>query len=113
MGAVSNESVPKILINNTKNYFVKCNSILAISNRNSFRVLFDEIDSVYFIGKYIYILALEMAGPGNLHCANFVPCGSHVITRDPVGPISELKTSKKLLTFILFSRSNHYDTSHI
>jgi len=64
--------VPKILINNTKNYFVKCNSILAISNRNSLRVLFDEIDSVYFIGKYIYILALEMAGPGNQHCANCI-----------------------------------------
>jgi len=31
-------------------------------------VLFDEITSVYFIRK-IYILALEMASPGNRHCA--------------------------------------------
>jgi len=39
-------------------------SILVISNDNSFRVLFDKIVSVYFIWKYIYILALEMASLG-------------------------------------------------
>jgi len=34
---------------------------LLISTRNSFRVLFDKIASVYFLfEKYIYILALEM-----------------------------------------------------
>jgi len=33
-------------------------------------VLFDKIAFVYFFGKYIYILALEMASPRNQHCAN-------------------------------------------
>ena len=35
-------------------------------------VLFDKIASTYFIRKYIYILALEMASPGNQHCANCI-----------------------------------------
>jgi len=37
--------------------------MLAISNRNSVRVLFDKIVSVIFMWKNI--LALEMASPGN------------------------------------------------
>jgi len=51
-----NENVPKIIINNTtKLSFLTAISILAISNRDSFRVLFDEIDSVYFVWKiYLY-----------------------------------------------------------
>ena len=49
-------------------------SILVISNRNSFRVLFDKIASVYFIRKCINISALEMASPGN--CANIVSADS-------------------------------------
>jgi len=47
-------------------------SILAISNHNSFQELFDKIASVYFFQNYIHILALEMAIPGNQHCANCV-----------------------------------------
>jgi len=47
---------------------------LVISNRNSFRVSFDKIASVYSIWKSIWpinILALEMASPpGNRYCAN-------------------------------------------
>ena len=35
-----NESVPKIIINNTINLFLAAISILVISNHNSFRVLF-------------------------------------------------------------------------
>ena len=35
-------------------------------------MLFEKIASVYFIWKYIYILALEMASPGNQHCANYI-----------------------------------------
>jgi len=45
---------------------------LAISNHNSFRVLFDKIASVYFIRKCINILAWEMASPGNRHCASCI-----------------------------------------
>jgi len=55
-----NESAPKIIISNTNLYFKTAISILVISNHNSFRVLFDKIASVYFAGKYIYILALEV-----------------------------------------------------
>ena len=36
-------------------------------------MLFDKIASVYILfEKYIYILALEMASPGNQHCANCI-----------------------------------------
>jgi len=45
-----NKSVPKIIINDTINFFLSnSNSILVITNHNSFWVLFDKIASVYFI----------------------------------------------------------------
>jgi len=44
---MGNESVPKIIINDTIIFFLNC--ILVISNNNSFRVLFDKIASMYFI----------------------------------------------------------------
>jgi len=45
-------------------------------------VLFDKIASVCFIvfEKYTYILALEMASPGNQHCANCIGTLSFPIT---------------------------------
>jgi len=47
---MGNESVPKIIVNGTINLFAETAiSILAISNRSSFRVPFVEIASVYFI----------------------------------------------------------------
>jgi len=47
---VENDSVPKIIINDATNLFLKTAiSILLISNHNSFRVPFDKIASVYFI----------------------------------------------------------------
>jgi len=47
---IGNESVPKIIINDTINlFFTSAISILVISNHNSFRVLFDKIVSLYFI----------------------------------------------------------------
>jgi len=56
-----------------KMYFLTAISILLISNHNCSRVLFDQIASVYFISeKYISILALEIASPGNQHCANCI-----------------------------------------
>ena len=52
--ATGNESVPKIIINDTV-FFKTTIGILVISNRNSFRALFDKIASVYFIWKiYLY-----------------------------------------------------------
>ena len=35
-------------------------------------MFFDKIASVYFIWKYINILASKMASPGNRHCASFI-----------------------------------------
>jgi len=56
-------------VNDTVNvFFFNEISILLISNRNSPRVLFDKIASIYFEKKYINILALEMASPGKQHC---------------------------------------------
>jgi len=46
-------------------------------------VLFDITASVYFICKYIYILVLEMASPGNQHCANCIGTLSFPILRQP------------------------------
>ena len=47
---IGNESVPKVIINNTINLFFKAAvSMLVISNHNGFRVLFDKTASVYFI----------------------------------------------------------------
>jgi len=63
--------VPKITLNTINLFFLTAISVLVISNRNSFRVRFDKIASVYFISKkYIYILALEMASPGTRHYAS-------------------------------------------
>ena len=45
---------------------------MVIANHNIFRELFDKIASVYFTWKYVYILALEKASPGNQHCANCI-----------------------------------------
>ena len=48
--SLGNESVPKIVINNTINLCFKTTIlILVISIRNSFRVLFGKIACVYFI----------------------------------------------------------------
>ena len=63
-----------IIINDTINLFSYAVSILVISNRNSFRVVFEKkylLPSV-LSEKYTYILALEMTSPGNQHCANFI-----------------------------------------
>jgi len=46
---IGNESVPKIIINDTVIFSYIAISILVISNHNSFQVLFDKIASVYFI----------------------------------------------------------------
>jgi len=68
-----NESVPKMIISDTINLPLKTAiSIAVISNHNSFRVLSDKIASVYLFEKYIYILAMEIASPANLHCANCI-----------------------------------------
>jgi len=72
----------KIIINSTLNLFLWIAvGILKISNRNIFRVLFDKIVSVYFSLKYIYrpVLALEMASPGNQHCASCIGTLSFLI----------------------------------
>jgi len=68
-GAVGNDSVPKITTHNTINLFYLkfAISISVISNRNSFRVLFDNIASVYFISKIYLYFATENGQPMNQH----------------------------------------------
>jgi len=70
--AIGNESVPKIIINDTIRLFFKTAiSILVISNHNGFRVL--SINrKIYIKNKIKNILALEMANPGKQHCANCI-----------------------------------------
>ena len=46
---IGNESVPKIIINDTNLYFKTAISMLVISNHNSFRVLFDKIAFIHFV----------------------------------------------------------------
>jgi len=55
---IGNENVPTIIINNTINLSLKTAiGISVISNRNSFRVLFDRIVFVYILFENcIYIL---------------------------------------------------------
>ena len=77
VSSVGNESVPKIIINNTMYaylFFKTTISILVISDHNGFRVLFILIKLLpnILFQKYIYILALEMASPVNQHCANCI-----------------------------------------
>jgi len=66
--------VPKIIINDKIGLFFKTAiGILVISNRNSFRVLLDiKLLPYILFEKYIYILVLEMASPGNWHCASYI-----------------------------------------
>ena len=53
--AVGDESVPKIITNNTINLFLTAVSILLISNHNTFRVVFDKVASVILFEKiYLY-----------------------------------------------------------
>jgi len=61
---IENESVPKIIINDTNLYFKTAISMLVISNHNSFRVLFDKIAFVHFVWKIYLHLAFEMASQG-------------------------------------------------
>jgi len=67
----ANESVPKIIINDTKIFPINCNQ------HNSFPVLFDKIVSVYFIWK-----TLEMTSPGNRHCASCIGTLSFLINTE-------------------------------
>jgi len=64
--------VPKIVRNKFVFFFITAISIFAILNRRSFRVLFKKSLPYILFGKYIHILALEMASQGNQHCANCI-----------------------------------------
>ena len=69
MGETGNDNI----ITDTINSLLNCNQqFFEISNHNSSRVLFDKIASCILFEKHIYISALEMASPGNRHCANCI-----------------------------------------
>jgi len=69
---VGNESVPRIIINNTIN-FLSVISIFVLPNHNdnSVRVLIDKIASVYFIWKIYLIYAVNI---GNGHHKELALC---------------------------------------
>jgi len=74
---IGNESVPKIIINDTINLFFKTAiNILVISNHNSFRVLFDKIATVYIIRKIHLGLYLSI---GNGRPMEHALCGANGI----------------------------------
>ena len=83
-----NESVQKIIINNTINLLFKATiSILPISNHNCFRVLFDKIAFVYFIGKICLDFSIGNGQPREpalcqLYQHTFVPYASQYIRWD-------------------------------
>jgi len=50
---------------------------------------------VFYLKKYRYILALEMASPGNQHCANCVGTLSFpILTHRDAPPLNLLKKKK-------------------
>jgi len=71
---MGNESVPKVIINNAINLFIKTAiSILVISNRNMvFECCLIKLLSYVSFDKYIYIFAVEMASPVNQHYASCI-----------------------------------------
>ena len=91
--AVGNESVSKIVINNTINSFVKTAiSISLISNHNSFRTLFDKIVSVCYIWKIYLYFSIGNGQPWDpalcrLYRHTFVPNAVRCVSlRVPVCP---------------------------
>jgi len=65
--------MPIIVTNDTIKLLLSCNQ------HNSFRVLFDKNCFRIFYLKYIFILALEIASPGNQYCANCIGTLSFLI----------------------------------
>ena len=57
---------------------------MVISNHNSFRVCLIKLLPYISFEKYINILALEMASPGNQHCANCIGAPSVPILCFPI-----------------------------
>jgi len=74
---IGNKSVTKIIINDTVNLFLMQSPFwqfqtITVSDRCLIKLL-----PYILVEKYIYILALEMARPGNQqHCASCI--GAHV-----------------------------------
>ena len=80
-------------------------AFLVISNHNSFRALFDKIASVYLVeNRDIYILALEMASPGNQHCVNCIGTLSFPISRT-VYAVSTSATTDIIVSDMMASRT--------
>ena len=94
MQAIGDESVSKIITSNTINIFLTAIGIFAISNHNRIRALFDKIASVYFIWKNIFLFStLEIASPGNQHCASCIDTLSFPMT------IGTVEARKKNVSF--------------
>jgi len=63
---IENKSVPKIITNDKTNRFFKLQSAFCTFQTTTLsESCFVKLLSDIFLKKYIYILALEMASPGN------------------------------------------------
>ena len=70
---IGNESVPKIVTNNTINLFFKLQSAFwQFQTITGSEYCMIKLLPYVLFEKLIYILALEMASPGNQHCANSI-----------------------------------------
>jgi len=76
--------VSKIIANDTVNlFFLNCNQHFANFKQKQFpreRCLIKLLRYILF-QKHIHILALEMASPGNRHCANCIGTRSYTVHR--------------------------------
>jgi len=86
-----------------------------ISNHNSFRVLSIKLLPYILFEKYNYILALEMASPGNQHCANCIgtlsfPTAGHAmrqpLTASKSGGTHGVNQLLKLAALIMCNRTS-------
>jgi len=68
-----NESVPIIIVNDIINLFFKLQSAFCWFQTITVSVCcLTKLIPCILLEKYTYILALEMASPGNQHCANCI-----------------------------------------
>ena len=66
-GSIGNERVPKVIHN--KNFLLNCNQHFD----NYFKPFLIKLLRVFYLKKkHVNILALEMASPGNPHCASCI-----------------------------------------
>jgi len=82
------ENAPKMTINDTIIFFSHCNQHFGNLTITVSECCLIKLLPYILFEKYIYILALEMASPGNRHCANCIGALSFPITTESHGEIT-------------------------